>query len=371
MAKLVSNRVTVGNSVEAVNDLYYKNGWTDGLPIVCPTDQRVLRMLRYTDRVPDEVVAEIAPLYGEATAEKIAINAVMAGCLPEYLPVIVAAVEAMAVKEFNLYGIQGTTNPVCPVAMLNGPIARELGVNAGPNLLGQGNRANATIGRALRFIMMNVGGGKPGTVDKATHGQPGKYSFCFAENERESPWEPLHVERGFPTEVSTVTMAGVTGTTNVLTMVEPEGPLEPRVMAERQLVSLADAVAAWGSNNWFTGVGEPLIIFAPESAQEIAQGGFTKSEAKKFLFEASSRTASSLPAYLFEPMRFRRQLAATAERLYITERPEDFMMVVAGGLLPVHTVFAPTFATTTAVTRPVSFKDGTPAHSVEDFRRRR
>ncbi|MBI2906816.1 MAG: hypothetical protein HYX92_04060 [Chloroflexi bacterium] len=216
---LTSKRVPVEDSADAINQLYYDKGWTDGLPIVCPTEERVLRMLRYSDRQPGDVAAEVAPLYGEATVEKIAINAVMAGCLPQYLPVVVAAVEAVAVEEFNLYGIQGTTNPVTPALIVNGPIAKELNINAGPNLLGQGNRANATIGRAIRLIMLNIGGGAPDTVDKATHGQPGKYTFCFAENEGESPWEPLHVERGYAQEVSTVTVAGVTGTTNVLTLV--------------------------------------------------------------------------------------------------------------------------------------------------------
>ncbi|MFH1485273.1 MAG: hypothetical protein ABIH46_04310, partial [Chloroflexota bacterium] len=208
---LVSKKVKVEDSAEAINRLYYEKGWTEGLPIVCPTEERILAMLQYTDRAAQDVIAEIAPLYNAASIEKIAVNAIMAGCLPEYFPVVVAGVEAMAVKEFNLYGIQGTTNPACPAAIVNGPIARELEINAGSNLLGQGRRSNATIGRALRFVMMNIGGGTPGVVDKATHGQPGKYTFCFAANEEDSPWEPLHVERGFAAETSTVTMVGVTG----------------------------------------------------------------------------------------------------------------------------------------------------------------
>lgn len=367
-AKLTSKRVQVEDSAEAIDQLYYEKGWSDGLPILCPTEERVLAMLQYSD-LAAEVLAEIPPLYGEATMEKIAINAVMAGCLPQYLPVIVAAVQAMTVPTFNLYGIQGTTNPVCPAAIINGPIAKELDINWGPNLLGQGRRSNATIGRALRLIMLNLGGGTPGTVDKATHGQPGKYTFCFAENEAESPWEPLHVERGFPREVSTVTVAGVTGTTNVLTMVEPEGPLAPEVAAERLLLALADAVAAWGSNNWMSGIGEPMVIFAPESAQILAKGGFSKAAVKEFLFEKSSRPVSSFPRHMAEAMRFRRQAPTTVDRLYVTEQADDFMIVVAGGLLSAHTVFAPTFGTTTAATKTIAFKDGTPAKSVEDFKR--
>ncbi|MFH1485058.1 MAG: UGSC family (seleno)protein, partial [Chloroflexota bacterium] len=360
----------VEDSTEATNQLFYEKGWTDGLPIVCPTEERVQAMLQCTDRATDEVLAEIPPLYGEATTEKVAINAIMAGCLPQYLPVIIAAVDAMTVKTFNLYGIQGTTNPVCPAAIINGPIAKELGINWGPNLIGQGNRANATIGRALRLIMLNLGGGTPGTVDKATHGQPGKYSLCFAENEVESPWEPLHVERGFAKEVSTVTVAGVTGTTNVLTMVEPEGPLAPEVAAERLLLCLADAIAAWGSNNWMSGIGEPMVIFAPESAQILDKGGFTKAKSKEYLYEKSSRPVSSYPSHMAGAMRFRRQAPETVDRFYTTESPDDIMIVVAGGLLSAHTVFAPTFGTTTAATKAIALKDGTPAKSVKDFRRR-
>lgn len=363
---MLSNRVRVEDTTEAINDLFYQKGWTDGLPIVCPTEERVLMMLQYSDRTAEEVLAEIPPLYGEATLEKIAINAVMAGCLPQYMPVIVAAVEAMTVKTFNLHGIQGTTNPACPAAIINGPIARELGVNCGPNLLGPGNRANATIGRALRLIMLNLGGGKPGSVDKATHGQPGKYTFCFAENEEQSPWEPLHVERGFPPEVSAVTVNGVSGTTEVLTMVD--GPLPVEVTAERLLLQLADAIAAWGSNNWTSGIGEPMIIFPPEAAQILASAGYSKASTKEFLFEKSSRLASSYPPHMAELMRFRRRVPETVERFYVAERADDFMIVVAGGILPAHTVHAPTFGTTTAATKPIALRDGTPAKSVEDFK---
>lgn len=369
---LTSKRVTVDDSAEAINELYYEKGWTDGLPIVCPTEERVLRMLEYSDRDASEVLAEIPPLYGEATLEKIAINSVMAGCPPRYLPVIVAAVQAMAVKEFNLYGIQGTTNPVTPMAVVNGPIARELGFNCSTNMLGPGNRANATVGRAIRLIMLNIGGGKPGAVDKGTHGQPGKYTFCFAENEEESPWEPLHVERGFDRETSTVTVCGVTGTTNVLTMVEradTEGKPEPRVAAERILLAVADAISAWGSNNMISGIGEPVVIFAPESAQILANGGFTKASTREFLFEKSSRPVSSLAPHLVHTMRFRRQAPENVQTFYTTERAEDIMIVVAGGLLSAHTVFAPTFGPTTATTRSIALKDGTPVKSVEEFRR--
>lgn len=356
---LVSKRVSVGNSAEEMNRFFYEKGWTDGLPIICPTEKRVLAMLQYADRDPQEVVGKIAPLYGEATMEKISINAVMAGCLPKYLPAVVAAVEAMAAKEFNLYGIQGTTNPVSPAAVFNGPIVKEIDINCGSNLLGQGHQANATIGRALRLIMMNIGGGKPGTVDKATHGQPGKYSFCFAENEAESPWEPLHVERGFARDVSTVTMVGVTGTTNVIT-IGGETDTSRAAAVQRLLATIADAMCALGANNWTSGIGEPIVLLPPESAKNLAGENYSKAAVKQYLFENSSRLTSSFPPGVGDYMARRREARGDrTDRLYITERAEDIMILVGGGLLAAHAMFMPTFGATSSVTNPIALKDGT------------
>src|SRR5882762_3137562 len=202
-------------SYVAVNRLYQERGWTDGLPIVPPTDEAVRECLCWTDRDSREVVAVLPPRQGEATVERIAINAVMAGARPEYLPVIITAAEALADPDFNLDSVQATTHPVAPLMIVNGPIARELEINAGYNAFGQGFRANMTIGRALRLLLMNVGGGLPGTGDRATQGSPAKMAYCIAENEAENPWEPLHVEHGFPADVSTVTTIGCEGPHNI------------------------------------------------------------------------------------------------------------------------------------------------------------
>jgi hypothetical protein len=175
------------DDLEAINKLYRERRWSDGLPIVPPTVERVKRMLHQTPRGRYELIARIAPGYGTATVERIAINAVLAGCDPEYMPVLIAATEAVAAPQFNLQGIQTTTNPVAVWLVLNGPIVERLGVNATLNCLGQGTWANATIGRALRLILQNVGGALPGEMDRATHGQPAKYTFCCAENEAENP----------------------------------------------------------------------------------------------------------------------------------------------------------------------------------------
>ncbi len=201
---LASRRVEFAeleDEFEAMHD----RGWSDGLPLVPPTPERVIRMLGGTTRPPDDVVAIVPPDLVEATVEKVAVNAVMAGCLPEHLPVVLAAVEAVCTDEFNMHGVLATTMGVGPILVVNGPIRHELGMNSGINVLGQGNRANATIGRALQLTIRNVGGGVPGEIDRATHGNPGKLGLCFAEDEEGSPFTPLSVARGFDAGVDTVT----------------------------------------------------------------------------------------------------------------------------------------------------------------------
>lgn len=183
----------------------YDRGWSDGLPLVAPTEVRVMRMLEGTTRAPDDIVAVVPPTLVETTVEKVAINAVMAGCKPEYLPVVIAAVEAVCTDEFNMHGLLATTMPCGPIFVVNGPIRDRIGMNHGGNVLGQGNRANSTIGRAVQLVVRNIGGGLPGDIDRATHGSPAKLGFCFAEDEAGSPWHPLSVDRGFEEGNDTVT----------------------------------------------------------------------------------------------------------------------------------------------------------------------
>ena len=204
-SRLRSRRVELAQ-LEDEMEAIFERGWTDGLPVVPPTEARVLRMLEGTTRAPDDVVATVPPDLVPVTVEKIAINAVLAGYKPEYLPVVIAAVEAACTDEFNIHGVLATTMPVGPVLIVNGPIRLALGMNAGVNVFGQGNRANLTIGRALQLVIRNIGGGRPGGVDRATHGNPGKVSFCFPEDEEGSPWEPLSVSRGFAPGANTVTL---------------------------------------------------------------------------------------------------------------------------------------------------------------------
>jgi hypothetical protein len=204
-SKLRARRVETAEQEDDFEAMYAR-GWSDGLPLVPPTEERVLAMLEGTTRAPDEEVALVPPDLVACSVEKVAINAVMAGCKPEYLPVVLAAVETACSDAFNMHGLLATTMPAGPVIIVNGPIRREIGMNSGMNAFGQGNRANSTIGRALQLVVRNVGGGRPGEVDRATHGNPGKLAFCFAEDEEGSPWEPLSVALGARPGTSTVTL---------------------------------------------------------------------------------------------------------------------------------------------------------------------
>ena len=202
---LRSRRIEIAE-LEDELELMFRRGWTDGLPVIPPTEERVLRMLTGTQRQPDEIVATVPPDLVEATVEKVAIAAVMAGCLPEYLPWVLTAVEAVCTDEFNMHGLLATTMPVSPVIVCSGPGTRRIGMNSGINALGQGNRANSTIGRALQLLVRNVGGGRPGEIDRATHGNPGKVSFCFAEDAVASPIGTLAGSRGVPEGVDALTV---------------------------------------------------------------------------------------------------------------------------------------------------------------------
>ena len=264
---LISARRIEFASLEDESEAMFSRGFTDGLPVVAPTPERVIRMLAGTTRAPTDVVCIVPPDLVECTVEKIAINAVMAGCLPEYLPVVIAALEAACTDEFNMHGVLATTMPVGPVIIVNGPIAKRIGMNSGGNLFGQGNRANLTIGRAVQLVIRNVGGGKPGGVDRATHGNPGKISFCFAEEEATSPFTPLSVQMGKPEGISTVTVfAG-------------EGPRCVVDQASREPVSLTKSLAAC-----LRTVHHPklpmafdvILVVGPEHARVFAEAGWNR-----------------------------------------------------------------------------------------------
>lgn len=329
------------------NRFFRACGWSDGLPAVPPTVERVEAMLEHARRPRDEIVAAVAPAFGGATAGIIAANAVMAGCEPEYLPVVIAAIEALADPAFNLQGIQATTNPAAPWLVINGPIAQHLGINSGVNCLGQGTWANATIGRAVRLILQNVGGALPGEMDRATHGQPGKYSFCCAENEAENPWEPLHVERGFARDCSTVTVIGASGTLNMNSHAKNAADL---------LQAIAQCVAFPLSNDYYFG-GEPWIVLSPEHADILKRDGLGKPEIKRRLWEMSRLPAARLPAKdraRVEHIRRSELGVISADTLVPAAPSADGIGIVVAGGPGTHSVYIPTFGVTRAVTRTIA-----------------
>ena len=273
--RLKARRVELADQEDEIEALFDR-GWSDGLPVVPPTEERVLRMLTGTSRAADEIVAVVPPDLVECTVEKVAINAVLAGCAPEYLPVVLAAVEAACTDEFNMHGLLATTMPVGPVIIVNGPIRRRIGMNAGVNVLGQGNRANSTIGRALQLVIRNVGGGRPGGVDRAAQGNPGKLSFCFPEDEEGSPFEPLHVERGFVPDASTVTLF------------PGEGPRGIVDQLSRDPDSLARSLAAClrtVQHPKLPMVFDAILVLGPEHGRVFKEAGWTKAQLKQRLHE--------------------------------------------------------------------------------------
>jgi len=331
---------------DAINRLYRERRWSDGLPIVPPTAERIERMLQGTRRARHEVVARVAPGFGAATVERIAINAVMAGCEAEYLPALIAATEAVAEEKFNLQGIQATTNPVAVWVIVNGPAARRLGVNASFNCIGQGAWPNATLGRAMRLVLQNIGGALPGEMDRATHGQPGKFTLCCAENEEASPWEPLHVERGFPAGESTVTVVGAEGTMNMNTHSKEAIELV-RVIAETMMHP--------PSNDYVHG-GEPWLMLSPEHAEVLKRGGLGKAQLKRALWEASKMAAERFSTKELQRARDSRgqELGEIGPETLVppSPHPDDVQILVAGGP-GTHSVYVPSFGNTRSVTRQI------------------
>jgi hypothetical protein len=336
---LISRRVLVAESDAGGLATMLERGWGDGLPVVPPTPERVEGMLAASGADPAERIAAIPPRWGALTFEKLAINAVMAGCLPEYVPVLAAAMRAMAEPEFNLAGIQTTTNPAAPLVVVSGPVAEAIGMNSGRGALGPGNRANATIGRAVRLILMNVGGARPGGEDRAVHGMPGKYSFCFAEDVEGSPWGALVASRGLGDADSGVTVIGSQGTTNVLAITE---------RPEELLGLMADALAYQGSNNVQTGNGEPAFVLTRGHAAALHGAGYTRAAVQRELYERARRPRDGFAWKT--PLNEWNELDG---HVYPCARPEDILLIVAGGPEPYHVCHLPSFGETTAVAREV------------------
>ena len=301
-------------------EAYYERGWTDGLPVVPPTDASIAAMLAGAGLRGDEVIGEIPERGVVVEADKLAINAVMAGCLPAYLPVVVAAVRGLCHPDFAYLGPASSTGGSAMVLIVNGPIAARIGMNSGNNVFGQGTRANATIGRAVRLTMMNVMNSRPGLLDRATLGNPGKYSFCFAENEADHPWEPLHVERGFRPDQSAVTVYA----SNSLCQVYNQLAATP----EPLLRCFADALCNLGTPN-LRGFNQSLVVFAGEHASVLRDNGWKKADVRRFLVEHARRTVADLKRAGRRPGAIEPADERTFKHAF--ERQEDILIVCAGG----------------------------------------
>ena len=263
---LKSRRLELADLDDEVEAMFDR-GFTDGLPVVPPTEERVLRMLQGTTRAANDVVATVAPDLVDVTVEKVAINAVMAGCKPEYLPWVIAALEAVCTDEFNIHGVLATTMPVGPVIVCNGPGTRAIGMNSEGNVFGQGNRANLTIGRAVQLVVRNIGGGRPGEVDRATHGNPGKISFCFSEREHDSPFTSLAVSRGFSPTANTVTVFAGEG---------PRCIVDQKVRTAPELAAVLAACLLTLHNPKLVLAFDTILVVGPEHARVCADEGWNR-----------------------------------------------------------------------------------------------
>lgn len=345
MSKLESTRIEIEGPLEAINEDFHNRGWTDGNPIIPPTEERVERFVRATGLDPAKVVAVLEASKGEASIEKIAINAVMAGCKPEYMPVIIAAIECLAQQPQAFYTFMTTSHSVSPLLIINGPIRSQFGITAGPGGTTVSWQANAAIGRALRFVLLNIGG-IAGASDMHCFGWLVKYGYCMGENEEESPWEPYHVEKGFSANQNTVTVF----------IVEPPHHVEPLASGSAQglLGSFADSMATTACRNTM-GDAFPILVLCPQHARAIAAGGFSKEDVKRFVYEHAR-----VPLYRFDPGQityFRDNWKkfytwAPHSMVPLVEKASDIYVVVTGGPGP-NSLFVPGFNKCNYYTREI------------------
>jgi hypothetical protein len=324
--------------------------WTDGLPVVLPTERRVGEMLAGIHLPISHEPDLVPPSRRQATLNSIAVNAVMAGCLPEYLPVVVAALTAAQDAAFNLLSLQTTTHPAGLLVVVNGPIRNALAINSRAGCFGPGRRANATIGRAVRLVLQNVGGARPGDGDLATHGQPAKYSYCVGENEEESPWQPLQMDRGYDRDTSTVTVIAAEGPHNVNdhSSTTPQGVL----------TTMVSAMCTLAANDPYIGLGkhQPLVVLGPEHAATIAEAGWTKQDVKAFLFAHARQPLKRLRlGGMFAIRDWPKWMEPTDDDALVPllETPDDVLVIVAGGEGK-HSLYVPTLGANRSVTVAIS-----------------
>lgn len=312
------------DELSEINELFYHRGWTDGLPIVPPTPERVAWMLAGADISPDFVIASLDPMGGQANIEKIAVNAVMAGCQPAYMPILIAAVEAVSGPEFDLRGVSTTTNPDTPLLLVSGPVVTELGLNCGTNTFGRGWRANAAISRALHLILQNVGGGWPGVTDMSTLGQPGEFVMLLAENAAANPWQPVHMALGLPQAASAVTVMAAEGYLGVLGIGQS---------CEGYLKLIASALK--GQDRPYRS--SVLLVVAQDTAGMLAHAGWTKEKIEQFIREAAKVPFGEFKEQFIDTNMAQRGVPAWAFKIgdpaQLVSKPfiDQMLIVVAGG----------------------------------------
>jgi hypothetical protein len=328
----------------------FERGVTDGLPVIPPTRERVTRMLAGTGRAPGELLGEMPPNYGRLTVEKAAINAVMAGCRPDYLPVVLAAAECACDPAFNLHGVATSTHFSAPLIVVNGPVRGRIGLNASFGVFGPGYRANATIGRALRLLMINIGGARPGEISMSTFGHPGRYTYCIAEHEEASPWPPYHVSRGRAATDSAVTLFAGDA---------PQGISDHASRTARALAgSLGWSMAGLWNSKHFPLYSHTMLVVGPEHARTFADDGWSREDLARALFERIR-----VPYRAVVPdedngegtnLRFARTPPALDELVPKFPSPEEIHLVVAGGTAGRFSVAIPGWLGTKNGSRPVT-----------------
>ncbi|MDQ1396848.1 MAG: hypothetical protein QOG64_2107, partial [Acidimicrobiaceae bacterium] len=343
----MTSLVDVPEDMAEFNDWAVEQRWSDGLPMIPPTEDRVDEMLTGTGWPSDEVIGKIPARLAEATVEIIAANAVMAGCTPAAMPILITAVQAMIDPIVNLYGAQATTHPCALMVLVSGPLTKSAGIHSGSGLFGPGFRGNATIGRAVRLIQQNVGGAWPGETDRATQGTSAKFSFCFAENDEESPWEPYRVSQGYQRDDTTVTVVAAEGPHNLNDHVskDPKGIL----------AMFRHTIATMGKNNSYIMSGDYVVVVCPEHATTLHDGGFERRDVQEFLHNRAripyrDWKLGGMIGMLNQP----KYLDAADDDfpVPITTTPDDVHIVVGGGP-GLHSTFIPTFGLSRTATRVV------------------
>ena len=350
---------------QALRREFSRRNWSDGLPVIAPTEERVEAMLEYCDRDPLDVLGVIAPRRGEATVQAVAVCAVMAGCEPRMFPALVAAVQGIGREEFNISGVNATTHPNTVMMLLNGPIAREIGAHGGMGCFGPTFETNATLGRALRLVQLNIGGATPGHGDRATQGTPAKFTFCVAENEAESPWAPFQTTRGFGAEESTVTVYACEAPHNI----EDHGSNTGLGIMQTVVGSMGQA----GSNN-ILARGDTLLALTPEHAAVIAGDGWDREKMREYIFELARFPADHLSVEFIDHINERIDPETPTflndSRLPIAANRESIHIFVAGGPGK-HSSWMPGFGDMSLPqTVAITNRDGEPVRSIEELRRR-